>query len=47
VLAQLPAVRRLHPHFNGKLAVELHPAAPEEVLVSREKASLLKAWLEG
>jgi DNA-binding LytR/AlgR family response regulator len=47
VLAQLPAVQRLHPHFNGKLLVELHPAAPEEVLVSREKSSAVKAWLEG
>ncbi|GAA4354771.1 LytTR family DNA-binding domain-containing protein [Hymenobacter saemangeumensis] len=47
VIAQLPAVRRLHPHFNGKLAVELHPAPTEEVLVSREKAGSLKAWLEG
>ena len=47
VLAQLPAVRRLHPHFNGKLLVELHPAAHEEVLVSREKASAVKSWLEG
>ncbi|WP_210517457.1 LytR/AlgR family response regulator transcription factor [Hymenobacter terricola] len=47
IIAQLPAVRRLHPHFNGKLLVELHPAAPEEVLVSREKAPAVKTWLEG
>ncbi|ALW85717.1 hypothetical protein AUC43_11835 [Hymenobacter sedentarius] len=47
IIAQLPAVRRLHPHFNGKLLVELHPAASEDVLVSREKASAVKAWLEG
>jgi two-component system LytT family response regulator len=47
IIAQLPAVRRLHPHFGGKLLVELHPAAPEEVLVSREKAGTVKAWLEG
>ncbi len=47
IIAQLPAVRRLHPHFNGKLLVELHPAPSEEVLVSREKAGALKAWLEG
>ncbi|WBA43698.1 LytR/AlgR family response regulator transcription factor [Hymenobacter canadensis] len=46
-LAQLPAVQRLHPHFNGKLLLELHPAPSEEVLVSREKASALKQWLEG
>ena len=47
VIAQLPAVRRLHPHFGGKLLVELHPAPAEEILVSREKAPALKAWLEG
>ncbi|WP_201980542.1 LytR/AlgR family response regulator transcription factor [Hymenobacter rubidus] len=47
IIAQLPAVRRLHPHFGGKLLVELHPAPNEEVLVSREKASAVKAWLEG
>lgn len=46
-LAQLPAVQRLHPHFNGKLLLELHPAPSEEVLVSREKAGPLKQWLEG
>ncbi|MBD2720572.1 LytR/AlgR family response regulator transcription factor [Hymenobacter armeniacus] len=47
VIAHLPAVRRLHPHFGGKLLVELHPAPAEEVLVSREKAGAVKAWLEG
>ncbi|MDO7853808.1 LytR/AlgR family response regulator transcription factor [Hymenobacter convexus] len=47
LIAQLPAVRRLHPHFGGKLLVELHPAPAEEVLVSREKAGAVKAWLEG
>ena len=47
LIAQLGAVRRLHPHFGGKLLVELHPAPAEEILVSREKAPALKAWLEG
>ena len=47
VIAQLPAVRRLHPHFGGKLLVELHPAPAEGILVSREKANAVKAWLEG
>ncbi|AHJ98549.1 LytR/AlgR family response regulator transcription factor [Hymenobacter swuensis] len=47
LLAQLPAVQRLHPHFNGKLLVDLHPAPSEEVLVSREKAGAVKNWLEG
>ncbi|QNH63469.1 LytR/AlgR family response regulator transcription factor [Hymenobacter sediminicola] len=46
-IAQLPAVQRLHPHFNGKLLLELHPTPNEEVVVSREKAALVKNWLEG
>lgn len=46
-IAQLPAVQRLHPHFNGKLLLELHPAPTDEVLVSREKAAAVKSWLEG
>lgn len=46
-IAQLSAVQRLHPHFNGKLLLELQPAPTEEVLVSREKAHAVKQWLEG
>ena len=46
-LAQVPAVRRLLPYFGGKLLVELSPAPTGEVLVSKEKASAVKAWLEG
>lgn len=47
LIAQLPAVRRLVPHFGGRLLVVLAPAPTEDVLVSKEKAGALKAWLEG
>ena len=47
LLMHLSAVRRLHPHFNGKLKLDLHPEPTEEVLVSREKANAFKAWMEG
>ncbi|MGI4737595.1 MAG: LytR/AlgR family response regulator transcription factor [Janthinobacterium lividum] len=49
LLAQLPAVRRLVPHFGGKLLVELSPtpSGADEVLVSKEKAAAVKSWLEG
>ncbi|WP_245849590.1 LytR/AlgR family response regulator transcription factor [Hymenobacter crusticola] len=46
-LAHLQAVQRLHPYFNGKLKLDLAPTPSEEVVVSREKASALKSWLEG
>ncbi|TVT43483.1 response regulator transcription factor [Hymenobacter setariae] len=49
LIAQLPAVRRLVPHLGGKLLVELSPApgGGDDVLVSKEKASAVKSWLEG
>ena len=47
LLLHLRAVRRLHPYFNGKLKLDLHPETADEMLVSREKAAAFKAWLEG
>ena len=46
-VAHLQAVQRLHPYFNGKLKLDLAPSPADEVVVSREKASALKQWLEG
>ncbi|KUG08343.1 LytR/AlgR family response regulator transcription factor [Solirubrum puertoriconensis] len=46
-IAQLSAVQRLHPWFNGKLKLDLQPAPNDEVIVSREKAAAVKNWLEG
>ena len=47
LIAQLPAVRQLVPHLGGRLLVALAPAPSHEVLVSKERAGALKAWLEG
>ncbi|WP_046242753.1 LytR/AlgR family response regulator transcription factor [Hymenobacter terrenus] len=47
LLLHLSAVRRLHPYFNGKYKLDLHPEVSDEMLVSRGKASAFKAWLEG
>lgn len=46
-LAATAAIRRIDLHFNGKLKLELFPAATDETLVSREKAAAFRAWLEG
>jgi DNA-binding LytR/AlgR family response regulator len=45
-IVHVEAVNRLHAYFNGKMKVFLKPDAPEEVIVSREKASALKLWLD-
>ncbi|WP_133272126.1 LytR/AlgR family response regulator transcription factor [Hymenobacter radiodurans] len=46
-VAHLQSVQRLHPYFNGKLKLDLAPNPTDEVVVSREKASVFKQWLEG
>jgi len=44
---RLNAIQKIHPHLNGRLKLDLLPAAPEDVFVSRERASEFKAWLGG
>lgn len=44
---RLEAIKSVHPHFNGRLKLDLSASAPEEVFVSRERASAFKVWLGG
>ncbi len=44
---RLNAIQKIHPHLNGRLKLELLPASPEEVFVSRERAGDFKSWLGG
>ncbi|MEZ4756700.1 MAG: LytTR family DNA-binding domain-containing protein [Flavobacteriales bacterium] len=46
-IACVQCIAVVHQHFNGKLKVELRPAAPVEVMVSRERAKGFKDWLDG
>jgi len=45
-IVHIDAIKRLHNHFNGKLKIEIKNNNQVEVLVSREKAQLLKNWLD-
>ena len=45
-LAKINAIQSIHNYFNGKLKLFLMPATPKEIIVSREKASHFKQWLE-
>ncbi|RQO66136.1 DNA-binding response regulator [Pedobacter sp. KBW06] len=40
------AVAKIHVFFNGKLKLELLPAAEEEVVLSRDKSIAFKEWLD-
>lgn len=44
---RLNAIQKIHPHLNGRLKLDLLPAAPEDVFVSRERGGEFKAWLGG
>jgi len=38
-------IREVHPWFNGKMKVMVHPATEEEVIISRDKAKEFRGWL--
>jgi two-component system LytT family response regulator len=44
ILSQ-PIILAIHPWFNGKMKVDTSIAIDEEIVVSREKAPLLKQWM--
>lgn len=39
------SIDKLKFHFNGKLIVDVHPKTEERIIVSKLKASEIKAWL--
>ncbi|WEA00626.1 LytR/AlgR family response regulator transcription factor [Mucilaginibacter sp. SJ] len=45
-IASLKSIYKIHQSFNGQLKIELIPASDEAVLMSREKSSQLKKWLD-
>lgn len=39
------SIAAIHKHFNGRLKLDLRPAAPDSIFVSRERADGIKEWL--
>lgn len=46
ILARVDSIKRATRHFKGRLEVELAPPLKEPVLVSQERASEFKTWLD-
>ncbi len=46
IIAAYPAIKKIHTYFNGKLLVELHPSTKNQAIVSRDKATPFKTWLD-
>lgn len=47
MMVRLEAIRKIHPHLNGRLKLETQPATPESAFVSRERVVAFKSWLGG
>ncbi|MDP9078908.1 MAG: LytTR family DNA-binding domain-containing protein [Bacteroidota bacterium] len=45
VIVSFETIKTVHNYFNGKLKVYLNNALPEGTVVSKDKAQLLKSWL--
>jgi len=45
-IINIESILSVHNFFGGKLKLRLKPEASENVIVSREKASLFKEWIE-
>ncbi|WP_300661769.1 LytTR family DNA-binding domain-containing protein [Fluviicola sp.] len=45
-IIHIDAIQQVHNHFNGKLKIDIKNNPETEIIVSREKAGLLKNWLD-
>ncbi len=45
-IARLEAIEQIHSFFNSRLKIMLQPTVEEQILVSRERVGLFKAWLD-
>ena len=46
VISNIAAIKKIAPYFNGRLLVNLHPKPDFEIIVSRDRASDFKRWLD-
>lgn len=46
MIINITSVSKIHTWFNSRLRLELSPSSPSEVIVSRERVSRFKSWLD-
>ncbi len=46
IILHVASISRIHPYFNSRLKLELKPATDLEVIVSRDRVSNFKNWLD-
>ncbi|MBL7941296.1 MAG: response regulator transcription factor [Flavobacteriales bacterium] len=46
MMVSLGSIKKIEPHFNNRYSLELAPPFEEEVMVSRQRGSEFKSWLD-
>jgi len=46
MIIQFEAVKEIHPHFKGRLKIQIEPTLDEEIVISSEKTPAFKEWLD-
>jgi len=41
------AIKKITTYYNSRLILQLEPAAETDVLISRDRVTAFKSWLEG
>lgn len=47
IITSFSALDEIHNYYKGKLKIDLKPAASHDIIVSQERATQFKHWLEG
>lgn len=45
-IVQFHTILKVHPHFNGRLKIELNPAPDEDIYISNRRATAFKEWMD-
>lgn len=45
-IIHLDSIRKIQPYFSGRLSLELDPACPQNMTVSRDRVADFKEWLD-
>jgi len=46
IITHLPSIKKIHTYFNSRLKLELSPSTKLETIVSRDRVSDFKKWLD-
>lgn len=46
LIIRLEAIQAIHPYFNSRLKLDLSPTPESDIIVSRDRVSEFKAWLD-